>query len=353
MAEMTETVTETKPRGEKDAARGATYLSIDGMTCGNCARHVTEALQGVDGVRSATVNLDSHQAIVRWQPGVASDEAAVIGAVQKEGYGAQVLGGANREAAHAASGWGLNLSVGVPITAILMLGEWVFGWGLDSWFHWCAFGLAAIVQVFAGARFYRGAWSQLKAGNSNMDTLVSLGSTTAFVYSAWSLLGGHAGHVYFMEAAAIITLISAGHWVESRVSERASGALQKLLNLAPALALRKNHDGSETETPVSEIKEGDTILLRPGDRIPTDGIVLEGVSAVDESMLTGESSPVDKKIASEIYTGTINLNGRLVARVTAIGEQTALAHIIAAVQQAQTSRARIQRLGDRVSSVFV
>jgi len=339
-----------KPRAERTLTR----LAIDGMTCGNCARHVTEALQGVDGVRSATVSLDAHQATVRWKSDVCADEQAVIDAVEKAGFGAQVAAIDRADpAAHRLSGWRLNLWIGVPVTALLMLGEWGLGLGMTPWFRWCSFGLAALVQVFAGARFYRGAWTQLKAGNSNMDTLVALGSSTAFVYSAWALLAGQGGHVYFMEAAAIITLISAGHWMESRVSSRASSALQKLLDLAPALAIKLNSNGTETQCPAADIQIGDSIILRPGDRIPTDALVLEGASAVDESMLTGEPVPVDKKPGDEIYTGTLNLNGRIVARVTATGEQTALANIVAAVQRAQTSRARIQRLGDRVSSVFV
>ena len=205
-----------------------------------------------------------------------------------------------------------------------------------------------------------------------MDTLVALGSTTAFGYSAWALLGGLGGHLYFMEAAAIITLISFGHWLEARVSARASGALENLLNLAPQTARRivaadirsapirlelrrldVDAATEEKEVPVSELQIGDLVALRPGDRVPVDGVVTEGDSAVDEAMLTGESVPVDKKTGSELYAGTVNLNGRLVMRVTATGESTALAHIIAAVQRAQTSRADIQRLGDRVSSVFV
>jgi Cu+-exporting ATPase len=212
-----------------------------------------------------------------------------------------------------------------------------------------SFGLAAVVQIGAGGRFYRGAWSQIKVGNSNMDALVSLGSTTAFGYSAWALLNGQGGHLYFMEAAAIITLISLGHWVESRVSTRASSALRQLLNLAPARARRRYAEGKEVEVPVAELKIGDQVVLRPGDRIPTDGDVVDGDSAVDESMLTGEATPVDKAAASPLFGGTTVINGRLLMRVTAIGEETALAHIVAAVQRAQTSRANIQRLGDRVS----
>ena len=348
-------------------------LSIGGMTCNNCARHVTEAIQDVPGVRSATVILDAGRASVRWNSGAGQNVSAVIKAVQKAGYTAKEIQAdtsAGCETRHAS--WQINLWLGVAVTTALMAGEWGFGLGLEPWFQWLSFALAGAVQIFAGGKFYRGAWNQLKIGNSNMDTLVALGSTTAFGYSAWALLGGAGCHVYFMEAAAIITLISFGHWLEARVSLRASGALEKLLNLAPQTARRVAvpHGGisprhsiemrrltsaltEEKEVPVSELKIGDLVALRPGDRVPVDGVVTEGDSAVDEAMLTGESTPVDKSARNELYAGTVNLNGRLVMRVTATGESTALAHIIAAVQRAQTSRADIQRLGDRVSSVFV
>jgi len=203
------------------------------------------------------------------------------------------------------------------------------------------------------------------------------------------LLAGVNEHLYFMEAAAIITLISLGHWIEARVSDKAGGALKSLLNLAPQTArrigtpnsgsaradleigapasqpfnlktvsfsnsaIRNPQSALETEVPISELQIGDRVALRPGDRVPVDGVVMDGESAIDEAMFTGESIPADKKSGSELFAGTVNLNGRLVMRVTATGETTALAHIIAAVQRAQTSRADIQRLGDRVSSVFV
>lgn len=352
---MTEqTIESNEPRTKPAASRRVTELAISGMTCNNCARHVTDALQGVAGVRSASVNLDAGQASVRWAAETAPDVAAMIQAVEAEGFGAKPLEpDAQEHGGHGLAGWQLNLWLGLPVTFLLMLGEWVFGLAMAPWFQWTSFLLAGLVQVFAGARFYRGAWGQLKAGSSNMDTLVALGSTTAFAYSVWALLSGHGGHVYFMEAAAIITLISAGHWMESRVALRASSALRKLLDLAPAVARRRLPDGSEVEVPVAELQPGELVVLRPGDRIPTDGEVLEGDSVVDESMLTGESAPIDKAAGSQLYAGTVNANGRLLMRVTATGEETALAHIIAAVQRAQNSRANIQRLGDRVSSVFV
>ncbi len=362
-----------------------TNLQVSGMSCNNCARHVAEAIQGVPGVRSATVLLEAERATVRWQADAAQNVSALIAAVKSAGYEAKEIpadDSAGGGAGH--PGWRTNLWLGVVVTAALMTGEWGLGLAPRPWFQWLSFALAGAVQIFAGAPFYRGAWNQLKIGQSNMDTLVALGSTTAFGYSAWALLSGAGGHLYFMEAAAIITLISLGHWMEARVSARASGALKQLLQLAPQTARRLDQPRSsrreealtskseirnpkseinwsllasaatdEKEVPVSELRIGDLVALRPGDRVPVDGVVVEGDSAVDEAMLTGESIPVDKNPGRELFAGTVNLNGRLVMRVTATGEATALAHVIAAVQRAQTSRADIQRLGDRVSSIFV
>jgi len=426
-----------------------TELSVSGMTCGNCARHVTEAIQSVPGVHSATVSLDSHSASVRWATNGSRDAAALVQAIEKEGYSAKVVEAHEHDAAHhALAGWHTNLLIAVFGTAPLVVGEWLFQQSMMPWFRWFSFALATIVQVFAGAQFYRGAWNQLKIRGSNMDTLVALGSTTAYGFSVWALFSGYQTHLYFMEAASIITLISVGHWIESRVTVRASDALKKLLNLAPQTARRlsgtgvppvrsenqnqpdrgiefqgigfsgsatkfpplhepgsagvppasrsqrqdtRRRDGGaprkvhgfnarfvsgnslpkgegrgegegsvitsyapiEQEVPVSALKIGDLIALRPGDAVPTDGKVVEGNSAVDEAMLTGESAPIDKAPGAELFAGTVNLNGRLVMRVTAMGDETALAHIIASVQRAQTSRANIQRLGDRVSGVFV
>ncbi len=322
------------------------------MTCQNCARQVREALQSVPGVAQATVALEAQRATIRWAAGATPDIEAAVGAVRAAGYEAAAIeAGAEPAAKRAWSGWALNLALGVPVTAVLMLGEWAFGLGTGRWFPWLAFALATVVQVVCGAGFYRGAWRQLKAGSSNMDTLVALGSSTAYGYSLWALARG--AHVYFMEAAAIITLISVGHWIESRMSERAAGSMKKLLGLAPAQARRRSARAVEELVPIAELRAGDLVVLRPGERVPTDGIVIEGASSVDEAMLTGESLPADKAPGASVYGGTVNVNSVLVLRVTATGEATALAQIIAAVTRAQHSRANIQRLGDRVSSVFV
>ena len=337
------------------------------MSCNNCARHVTEAIKGVPGVDSAAVRLEAGQAAVRWRPGAAENISALIAAVQKAGYAAKEIP-KGTAAGDRTTNWQVSLWLGVAITVLLMAGEWGLDLAPKPWFQWLAFVLAAVVQIFAGAQFYRGAWNQLKIGSSNMDTLVALGSTTAFGYSTWALVSGAGGHLYFMEAAAIITLISFGHWLEARVSARAAGALEQLLQLAPQTARRMVDDTAprnftdlhrqpvaalEVEVPVADLKIGDRVALRPGDHVPVDGTVREGDSTMDEAMLTGESLPVDKKTGDKIFAGTVNLNGQLVMSVTATGESTALAHIIAAVQRAQNSRANIQRLGDRVSNVFV
>jgi Cu+-exporting ATPase len=233
-----------------------------------------------------------------------------------------------------------------------MAGEWLFHWHARPWFGWLGFALILPVQLFAGARFYRGAWQQLKIGHSNMDTLVSLGSTAAFGFSVYGLFTGMS-HLYFMEAGAIITLISIGHYLEARVGEKAAVAVKSLLKLAPESASRLKADGSRETVSVGALAAGDQVFISPGDRIPTDGIVAKGRGAVDESMLTGESVPVEKTEEALLYAGTVNQDGALVMRVTATGGETALARIIKIVEHAQTSRAGIERLADRVSSVFV
>jgi Cu+-exporting ATPase len=327
----------------------ATEFKIDGMTCGNCARHVVDAIQTVREVRSASISLERQMAVVRWNG--SENVPAVLQAVQHAGYAAIETTG-RVQASY--TDWHWALWVGIVVTAILMAGEWIFNLQNARWFQWFSFVLAGVVQIYSGAQFYRGTWRQLKIASANMDTLVALGSTTAFAYSVWALTSGIGGQIYFMEAAAIITLVSLGHWIEARVSERAGNAMKSLLNLAPKTAQIVFRQPDRThEIPVSELRTNDEILLRPGDHVPVDGIVMEGQSTVDESALTGESRPAEKSPGRELFSGTVNLNGALIMRVTATGEETALAHVIAAVQRAQTSRANIQRLGDRVSAVFV
>lgn len=346
-------MTDQEESGPAPLSGITTHLTVEGMSCRNCARHVTEALQSVAGVAAAVVSLEEKQATVRWHSGVKASPSALEEAVAAKGFRAKIQ--LTEEAAHHDShgGWRFNVVFGLSVTVPLFLGEWVFGWGMASWFQWATFILALAVQVLCGARFYRGAWNQIKVGESSMDTLVALGSTTAFGYSLWALFDGVGGHLYFVEAAAIITLISIGHWLEERMSLRAESSLRHLLNLAPPMARLLMPDGSEKDVPASQLRVKDRVVLRPGGLVPADGTLAEGTTSVNESMLTGESAPVDKHSGEPLYAGTINLNGSVVMEVVATGEMTALSRIIAAVQRAENSRANIQRLADRVSSVFV
>lgn len=334
-----------------------TYVDVGGMTCQNCVRQVREALEAVDGVASANVDLENHHALIHWKAQATPDPAALVSAIVSAGFEAQQTTASSEvRKAHPWSpleGWRFNVVFGGAALLFIVLGEHVLSFGQAPWFLWVTFFLASTVQVFCGGRFYRGAWNQLKIGDSNMDTLVSLGSTAAYGFSAWGFFSGTQQHLFFMESIAIITLISAGHWMESLVSARAGAALRKLLNLAPPIARRLDDNDQEQVIPVGELMTGERILLKPGDRVPVDARIIEGSSALDESMLTGESLPVEKTAGSAVYAGTINQNGRLVARVSGMGQTTALAQIIAAVERAQNSRAQIQKLADRVSSVFV
>jgi Cu+-exporting ATPase len=331
-----------------------TELKISGMTCNNCARHVGEALRGVPGVQMAEVQLDENAATVRWKNGQ-GDPHQLIAAVEEAGYKASVRTEDEKGASKwsPVSGWLFNVVFGMAVTIPLMVCEWVFGTGMERWYQWLSFALVLPLQLFGGLRFYHGAWQQLKMGQSNMDTLVALGSTTAFLYSTWGLFAGWSGHLFFMDAAAIITLVSFGHFLESKASAQAASSLRALLKLAPQTARRLNTVKQEEVVPVEDLRLADSVILKPGDRVPTDGEVIEGGSSVDESMLTGESMPVEKSAGGKLFAGTINQSGQLIMRVTATGDETALAHIIQIVQQAQTSRASIQKLGDKVSSVFV
>src|SRR5215212_5377959 len=216
------------------------------MTCQNCARHVREAISSVPGVSTVSVNLDQNSANVRWTAGSTPNVAAAVRAVNEAGYEAEAVKG---EAPHREtspswwSGWRLNLALGVPVTVLLAMGEWVFSLASVRWFQWLAFALATLVQFIGGARFYRGAWQQIKVFSSSMDTLVALGSTTAYAYSVWALFQDR--HVYFMESAAIITLISVGHWLESRMGQRAASSMRRLVSLAPSEARRRSSSGTE------------------------------------------------------------------------------------------------------------
>ena len=320
------------------------------MTCQNCARQVQNALTQVPGVARAEINLETETARILWiaEPGPTS---ALLHAVKQAGYAAKET---DKTTPDATNVWNRPLYLGLPATAALILAEWVFRLDTQPWYGWAAFALALPVQIFVGGPFYTAAWRQIQQGRLTMDTLVSLGSTAAFGLSLYGLLRpGTLAQLHFMEAAAILSLVGLGHWLETRIARRANTALRALLHLAPQWAHRLRPDATEEEIPVTELKPGDLILLKPGDRVPVDGTLANDHSIFDESMLTGEAEPVPKGPGDAIYAGTLNVNRRVVFRATAVGAETALAHIVAVVQRAQQSRAAIESLVDRISRLFV
>lgn len=324
---------------------------VDGMTCGNCVRKVTSALLSVPGVHSATADAESGRTVVSADPGVKPE--SLIEAVVQAGYGAKLASSSATEpGTEPTTPWRWALLLGLPTMLSLMVAEWGFGWGMQPVYHWVAFVLALPVQVLVGGSFYIGAWRQARVGESSMDTLVALGASAAFGYSLWGLLTAAHGHLYFMEAVSILTLVGVGHWMEARLSRQAAGTLRSLLELAPTEARLWTAQGERAAT-IRSLVVGDQIVLKPADRVPVDAVVTEGTAALDESMLTGEAMPVQKRPGDPLYSGTLNQNGRMIARITATGESTSLAQIIAAVRRAQSSRAQIQRLADRISQVFV
>jgi Cu+-exporting ATPase len=333
-------------------------LQIEGMTCASCVARVEKALAGVPGVASATVNLATEKAEVRFA-GPDVETAALVAAVRKAGYEASSADEAQgASAATAASRWpdwspvALAALLSAPLL-LPMLGL-LFGraWMLDGWLQ---LALATPVQFWLGARFYRAGWKALKAGSGNMDLLVALGTSAGYGLSLY-LLFTHAGHglphLYFEASAVVITLVLLGKWLELRAKRQTTEAIRALNALRPERA-RVRRMGLERELPLAQVRVGDEVIVRPGERVPVDAVVLEGASEVDESLITGESLPVAKHANDAVTGGSVNGEGLLVLRTTAIGAESTLARIVRLVESAQAKKAPIQRLVDRVSSVFV
>jgi len=348
---------------------GEATLPITGMTCANCVKAVERALRRTEGVREATVNYASERALVRFDPEVVSvtDLAA---SVERAGYGVVLADEGDLEDAEAAARseearrqtrkFVTGVAFAGPLFMLSMARDFglVGVWAHAPWVNWLMLALASPVQLWVGSDFYVGAWKSLRNGAANMDVLVALGSSVAFVYSVVvtvALTGGitSAGeHVYFETAALIITLIKLGKLLEVRAKGETGDAIRELMSLQPPVARVLRADG-EVVVPVAEVVVGDTVAVRPGERIPVDGVVIEGRSAVDEAMLTGESLPVEKAEGDPVVGATINQTGAFRMRATAVGAQTALAQVVRMVREAQGSKAPIQRLADRVSAVFV
>ena len=315
-------------------------LPVSGMTCAACARAIERALSSTPGVERASVNLATNTATVEFDA-ARTGVSDFIGAIEELGYGVPETG----QPPDAAE----TLYRTRLIVAILFAAP-VVALGMAHTAPWVQLALTLPVVFYAGAPFYTAAWSALRHANANMNTLISLGTGAAFVYSVYETVrGGHL--VYFEAAAAIIALILLGRTLESRARAQASAAIRRMMDLQPPAA-RLVRKGAEVEVPVAEVLPGDTVVVRPGERIPVDGAVLEGESAVDESMLTGESLPVDKRAGATVFAGTVNRAGSFRYEAKKVGRGTVLQQMIALVKQAQGSRAPVARLADVVSGYF-
>ena len=323
-------------------------LEIGGMTCASCAVRVERRLNKLDGV-TASVNLATDEAAVSFDPTRVA-VADLIEAIEGVGYTA-ALPQARDEDDDPTRPLRLRLAVAVVLSVPLVVLAMVPPAQFAGW-AWLAFALSALVILWAGLGFHRAAVKNARHGNATMDTLISLGTLAAFLWSAVVLVGGLAADTYFEVGAVITALILLGRYFEARARRRSGAAIRALLELG-AKSARVLRNGEEIEIPVAELAVGDLFVVRPGEKIATDGLVEEGASAIDQSMLTGESVPVDVEVGAKVAGATLNIHGRLVVRATGVGADTALAQIARLVEDAQTGKAQIQRLADRVSGVFV
>jgi P-type Cu+ transporter len=330
-------------------------IGIGGMTCASCVVRVEKALKKMPGVLSATVNLATESARIEVASGDVTD-ARLRRAVRDAGYEPRTPK-AQADVGHG-SPWAGFMPVGVglllttPLVLPMLAELWGLHWMLPAWLQ---FALATPVQFVLGARFYKAGWHALKAFTGNMDLLVSLGTTAGWALSVWLWLTAHAGHaphLYFEGSAVVITLVMLGKWLETRAKRQTTEAIRALHALRPDKAHWLGEEG-EVDVPVDEILVSDRIVVRPGERFPLDGELVEGQTQVDESMLTGEPLPVAKAPGAALTGGSINGEGRVLMRVTAVGHETVLSHIIRLVEDAQAAKAPIQRLVDKVAEVFV
>jgi Cu+-exporting ATPase len=379
------------PADARSDAAEVVGIAVGGMDCASCVAHVAKAARSVAGVRSVDVSLARGRATVRLNP-VQTDAAAVAAAITNSGYSAHPEDNADsnaeerRVAEHAehAQSWFRRAVVGVALWLPVELLHWTLillspaaphagpehSEGPDHlWMHWLALATSTISILYVGSAFYRSAWKALLRRTSNMDTLIAMGASVAYVYSLVAFIGyltgawRHLPDLYFMEAAGLLALISLGHWMEARARNSAGSAIRELLNLAPATALRlpvgstlasaSDASAQPEEVPVAELEVGDLVLVRPGDRIPIDGKVTGGRSSVDEAMITGEPLPVLRQPGDVVIGGTVNTDGRLTIRVTKVGNDTALAQIVKLVDSAQSSKPPVQMLADQIAAVFV
>lgn len=361
ITKITEIVTKIEKAGYGIAV-GEADLLVKNISDDRDGNRLEQVLNELEGVISVNTNWVTGKTKVQYIPTILS-QIDIRKQIKKVGFEALILGDQfedteglarakeTKEQKHLLF---IGLLFTVPLFVLSMSRDFgILGsWAHQTWVNWLMLILATPVQFYVGKQYYRGAVQSLRNGAANMDVLVALGSTAAYLYSLPVLLGWISGHVYFETSAMIITLIKTGKYLESRAKGKTSQAIKKLMKLSPdkALVIR---DREEINIPVEEVQVGDIVLVKPGEKIPVDGVVMDGFSAVDESMLTGESLPVEKTIGDEVVGATLNKHGALKFEATKIGKHTVLSQIIKLVEEAQGSKAPIQRIADRVSAIFV
>lgn len=346
-----------------DVTAGEADLMIRKMSDDRDAKRLEKTLRDLEGVLDAQVSIVTEHARVRYIPTVIS-QAEMRQAVSSAGFEAVELGGEAEDAEGKAREAEIRQQRRLLITGLVFtIPLFLLSMGRDfnliphaighaPWMNWLMLALATPVQFYVGWQYYVGGYKSLRNGSANMDVLIAMGSSTAYLYSITVLLGWIPGHVYFETSAVIITLIRLGKYLEARAKGRTSEAIKKLLSLRPKTA-RVVRDDIELDIPTDDVQVGDVVLVRPGETIPVDGMVIEGRSSVDESMLTGESMPVEKKPGDTVVGATLNKLGALRFEATKVGKETALARIIHLVEEAQGSKAPIQKLADQISGIFV
>lgn len=332
-------------------------ILVEGMTCSACSSRVEKVLSKLDGMLAANVNLSNNKATVEYKPGILTDDI-ILAAIEKAGYKGEVEKERNldrekelREAEIKSlkTSFFISLVLTIPLfSAMFFHMAGVHNILSNGWFQ---LALATPVQFIIGYRFYKGAYNSLRGGGANMDVLVAMGTSAAYFYSIYNLLRG-SSDFYFESSAVIITLILLGKTFEAVAKGKTSEAIKTLMGLQPKTA-RVIRDNEELDIEIEKLVVGDIILVRPGEKVPVDGLIVEGHSAIDESMITGESLPVDKTVGDKVVGATINKLGAFKFEATGIGEDTVLSQIIQLVEDAQGSKAPVQRLADKISGVFV
>ena len=336
-----------------------TTVQISGMHCANCALTIEKTIQKQSGVKSASVNFSTSKAIVEHEENAFGEED-LLSSIKSSGYSGTILSGAidaekqrrleEQELSKARNTFLLSLAFAFPA---FVLGMILMPLGVEvPYLEWILFALATPVQFIVGKQFYAGAWNSLKNKTWGMDTLIAVGTSAAYALSLYNILFNPMAGQYFETSAILITLVVLGKWLEAIAKNRTSDAIKKLMNLTPKTAIVMRGK-KEVEIAVEDIVVGDIIIVKPGERIPVDGIIFEGHSSIDESMITGESIPVEKKIEDSVIGGTINKHGAFKFRATKIGENTTLARIIKLIDDAQGKKAPIQRYADTISGYFV